>query len=130
MVGVAEALSQRRALVVEDEALVAMIVEDLLEAVGFQPVHTDTANAALAILAEGGISLAVIDVGLPDMRGDDLAARARTLAPQMPIILASGYDPSELRSRFAHDAGVTVLGKPYTENDLRAAISATGLPVA
>jgi DNA-binding response OmpR family regulator len=114
---------------VEDEALVAMLVEDLLEAVGFQPQHVDTAADALAALAKGDISLAVIDVGLPDMRGDDLAARVRELAPSMPIILASGYDSVELRRRFQDDAAVTVLGKPYTEHDLREAISATGLPV-
>jgi len=127
---VTDGLLQPKALLVEDEALVAMIVEDLLEAIGFQPIHTDTATAALAVLAEGGISLAVVDVGLPDMRGDDLAAKARDLAPDMPIILASGYDTAELKGRFAGDPRVTVLGKPYTEHDLREAICATGLPLA
>jgi DNA-binding response OmpR family regulator len=119
--------SPYKALVVEDEALVAMIAEDYLEAIGFTPLCVDTATDALAALAAGDFSLAVIDVGLPDMRGDDLAVQARQLAPDLPIILASGFDSVDLRRRFAGDPGVTVLGKPYTERDLRAAIAAAGL---
>jgi CheY-like chemotaxis protein len=61
------------------------------------------------------------------MRGDDLAARARELAPNLPIILASGFDAAELRQRFRGDSAVAVLPKPYTERDLRAAIAAAGV---
>jgi DNA-binding response OmpR family regulator len=121
--------SLRRALLVEDEALVAMIAEDYLGAIGFDPLSVDTAAGALEALAAGGLSLAVIDVGLPDMRGDELAIKARQLAPDLPIVLASGFDSVELRQRFAGDLAVTVLGKPYTERDLRAAIAAAGLAV-
>ena len=117
----------RRALLVEDEVLVAMICEDYLGEIGFDPLCVDTAKGALDLLAEGNLSLAVIDVGLPDMRGDDLAARARELAPDLPIILASGFDAAELRKRFVGDNALAVLTKPYTERDLRAAIAAAGL---
>jgi DNA-binding response OmpR family regulator len=116
-----------KALLVEDEALVAMITEDYLDAIGFDAVSVDTAAGALDVLLGGGLSLAVIDVGLPDMRGDDLAARARELSPTLPIILASGFDSAELKRRFMNDDALFVLGKPYTENDLRAAITAAGL---
>ena len=119
--------SLRKALLVEDEVLVAMIAEYYLDAIGFVPLSVDTAADALDALAGGGFSLAVIDVGLPDMRGDDLAAKARQLAPDLPIIVASGFYPAELRRRFAGDGAVVVLGKPYTERDLRAAIAAAGL---
>src|SRR3954470_19733811 len=95
--------SPRKALLVEDEALVAMIAEDYLGAIGFDPLCVDTAAGALDALANGGLSLAVIDVGLPDMRGDDLAARVRQLAPDLPIVLASGFDSAELRQRFVGD---------------------------
>jgi DNA-binding response OmpR family regulator len=122
-----EGQSPRKALLVEDEALVAMIAEDYLGAIGFDPLCVDTAKGALDALADGDLSLAVIDVGLPDMRGDDLAAKARELAPNLPIILASGFDAAELKRRFIGDSALAVLPKPYTERDLRAAIAAAGL---
>lgn len=117
----------RRALLVEDETLVAMIAEDYLDAIGFSPLSVDTAAGALDALSAGGLSLAVIDVGLPDMRGDDLAAKAREMSPDLPIILASGFDPGELKRRFWDDDALIVLSKPYTERDLRTAIAAAGL---
>ncbi len=120
-----------KALLVEDEALVAMITQDYLGEIGFDALWVDTAVEAMNVLVGGGFSLAVIDVGLPDMRGDDLAAKARELAPTLPIILASGFDAAELKRRFANDDALSVLGKPYTESDLRTAIAAAGLiPVA
>lgn len=120
----------RIALLVEDEALVAMVAEESLRLIGFEPLSVRTAGEALRVLdGSHPPSLAVIDVGLPDIRGDELAKRARALAPEMPIIVASGYDEVELNRRFAHDPGTAVLGKPYTDRDLARAITALGLEV-
>jgi DNA-binding response OmpR family regulator len=84
-----EEYDKRTALLVEDESLVAMIAEDFLTELGFSSHWAQTGQEAIAILADrSDIHLAVIDVGLPDMRGDDLAEQVRTLAPGISIILA------------------------------------------
>jgi CheY-like chemotaxis protein len=83
------------------------------------------------VLAQNAnISLAVIDVGLPDMRGDDLAAQARQGSPDLLMVLATGYDSAPLSQRFADDPGIIILGKPYSEADLRTAIASLGLALA
>jgi CheY-like chemotaxis protein len=117
-----------KALLVEDETLVAMIAEELLMAIGYEPISIDMGATALDVLAQGGFALAVIDVGLPDMRGDDLAARIRLAHPDLAVVLASGYDESDLRRRFTGDSRVAVLGKPYTERDLKEAIASVSPP--
>jgi CheY-like chemotaxis protein len=114
-------------LVVEDDILVAMLAEEQLRELGFDPVSVMTGAQALIALAGGGFALAVIDLGLPDMRGDELTARARRIAPHLPIVIASGYDRGELHSRFDGDPDLTVLAKPYIEADLRAAIASLGV---
>jgi CheY-like chemotaxis protein len=120
----------RTALLVEDEALVAMVAEESLRIIGFEPVSVRTATEALQVLGQGVPPvLAVIDVGLPDIRGDELATRARAMAPDMPIIVASGYDEVELNRRFAHDPATAVVGKPYTDRDLARAVNALGLEI-
>ncbi len=116
-----------KALLVEDDTLVAMLVEDHLTGIGFEPVWVETAAEALSALSAGGLALAVIDVGLPDMRGDALAAKVRQIDPALPIVVATGYDGSEIGQRFSGDPVTTVLGKPYTERELRAAIASLGL---
>lgn len=117
-----------KALLVEDETLVAMIAEEILLSIGFEPTCVDGGALALAELEQGGFRIAVIDVGLPDMRGDDLAARVRQAHPDLGVVLATGYDGSDLRHRFNGDGRVAVLGKPYTERDLRDAIASVSPP--
>lgn len=126
----APASDARRALLVEDEALVAMVAEESLRIIGFEPTSVRTGAEALAVLGQSPApALAVIDVGLPDIRGDELAKRVRALAPDMPIIVASGYDSAELQKRFVGDAATTVLSKPYSDRDLARAVEALGLDV-
>jgi CheY-like chemotaxis protein len=125
---VAEESGRRTALLVEDETLVAMIAEEYLSVLGYQAVCVMTGGDALAALAaRPDTRLAVIDVGLPDMRGDDLAVQARTIAPGLSIVLATGYDSTELGRRFSGDEAVRVLTKPYTQQDLRSAVASLGL---
>lgn len=116
------------ALLVEDEPLVAMVAEENLREIGFEPIVVYTAAAALRALESGPTPvLAVVDVGLPDQRGDELAPRMRALVPDLKIIIASGYDEAELSDRFAYDASIVVLGKPYAHTQLAEAARRLGL---
>ena len=115
-----------RALLVEDEALVAMVAEEALSALGFKPTSARTTREAMAQFQAQEPELALIDVGLPDGKGDDLAVRLRSAAPRLRVVMASGYDPAELRRKFRHDPQVAVMAKPYTQTDLAAAARSLG----
>ena len=123
-------MAGRRALLVEDEALVSMVAEEFLAELGFDPIPARNAAEAMAVIEGGGdLAVAVVDVGLPDQRGDALARRLRALRPAMPILMASGYDQGDLIAQFKDDDGVGVLSKPYTEADLSRALEAVGVKV-
>ena len=47
-------------------------------------------------LLRGDIGLAIVDIGLPDRKGDVLVGELRALHPQLPIVIATGYDSAEL----------------------------------
>lgn len=115
----------RKALLVEDEALVAALAADALEELGFQIVEAATARSALelATAGVGTFTLAIIDVGLPDGRGDALAIELRQLRADLPIIIATGYGEESLDARI-RDQRTIVLGKPYDLTQLHAAITA------
>jgi DNA-binding NarL/FixJ family response regulator len=72
------------------------------------------------------LDLAVLDLGLPDRSGDALVRELRELAPDLPILLASGQDDAALRRRFAAERQIGILQKPYTNEALRAAIAELG----
>ena len=122
-------MKKRKVLLVEDEALVAMVAEELLSLLGFEVVSARNAAEALALLAEGGATptVALVDVGLPGMRGDELAAQLRGSTPDMAILMATGYDNGDLRQRFAADDRVGFLAKPYSEADLGRALAGLGI---
>jgi CheY-like chemotaxis protein len=116
-------------LLVEDEPLVAMIAEEALLSLGFE-AHS-ARNGAEALEAHGSFNptLAVIDVGLPDIRGDELSRRLRAIDADLSIIVASGYDEGELAAQFRGDDKIAILPKPYTESDLARVARSLGFDV-
>ena len=81
--------------------------------------RVDTAGSATEAmnkvkLMEGDIALAIVDIGLPDIKGDVLVGELRLRHPDLPIIVASGYDDRRSSNAFANDARVSFIRKPYT----------------
>jgi CheY-like chemotaxis protein len=109
----------RRALVVEDEILVAMYIEDLLADLGFEVVALATdLDQALPVAREGAFDVAVLDVNLNGRASFPVAER------RIPFLFASGYGSRGLLERWRDAVRIQ---KPFRGEDLAAAIRrATG----
>jgi DNA-binding response OmpR family regulator len=117
-----------RVLIVEDEMLVRMFAVDALEDVGFHVLQAgDAAEAIKALAAADQVHAVIVDMGLPDRSGDQLAAEMRAQRKDLPILIASGRSERELKDRFASDSRVGVLTKPYTASMLVGALNALGV---
>ena len=117
-------------LVVEDEMLVRMFAVDALEDAGFRVIEAGSATEAMQGLRDTpDVRAALVDMGLPDRQGDQLAAEIHALRPDLPIVIASGRSGRELRDRFAGNQRITVLVKPYTGDLLLEALAAVGVAV-
>jgi PAS domain S-box-containing protein len=116
-------------LLVEDEVLVAAIAAENLRDIGFDVVEVTSAKAALEHAAKDAASLkaAIVDIGLPDKKGDVLAAELRLLRGDLPIIVATGHSSESLPKELREAKGVAVLGKPYDLKDLKAALEKVGV---
>jgi PAS domain S-box-containing protein len=117
-----------RVLVVEDEALVAMMIQECLAEFGYQVVGPiSTATEAAAKAKDGQFEAAVLDINLGDGAvypiADILAARG------VPFVFVTGYEADSVDSRFRE---VPILQKPIEREMLRkifavaAKVSATG----
>jgi PAS domain S-box-containing protein len=118
-----------RILVVEDEDFIQLLLSTQLEDMGFDVEMTGSAAAAknkLALL-QGQVDAAIVDLGLPDAPGDCLVRELRTLYPALPIVIASGYDQATLRSKFSSERAIAFLSKPFTAEQLEAAIRDLGI---
>jgi CheY-like chemotaxis protein len=109
-----------RVLLVEDEILVQMVAAEQLRELGYRVETAGSATEAMNKLKLlGDVGLVIVDVGLPDRRGDVLVGELRALQPHLPIVIATGYDSAELSRRFAGDPVIAFVRKPYTQDDLK-----------
>jgi signal transduction histidine kinase/CheY-like chemotaxis protein len=117
-------------LLVEDEAMIRRGASEILNDSGFAVEEAASATEAMSKVTflSGHLDAAIIDLGLPDGRGDHLAIRLRGLRPTLPILIATGQGtmPEEL----ANDPLVSLIAKPYAAQELRRMLAALGVATA
>ena len=112
-------------LVVEDEPGVRQFSVDALTELGYHVLEADGAAKALRLLDEHPeIVLMFTDVVMPEMNGAKLAEAARALRPDLKIVFTTGYTRNAVVHNGTLDAGVELIGKPFTLEALAAKIRA------
>jgi len=101
----------RSILIVEDEPLIAMMLEDFLDSLGHSVAGTfDSVESALARIDDGGFDVAILDVQLKD--GKTVWPVAERLSERgIPFIVATGGHIEPPPPQYA---GAPTLTKPYT----------------
>lgn len=106
-----------RIMLVDDEASVLKVTEELLEAQGFRVqsfIHPDQALSALAANPQDWDVL-ITDHNMPEMTGADLARATRKIRPEIPIILITGFANPEAEEFEGIDHKIM---KPVTGREL------------
>jgi len=113
-------MSGRSILVIEDEPLIAMMLEDFLETLGHS-VHAtcDNVQGAIAEVEKGGFDIAILDVNLG---GETAWPVAQTLRDkQIPFVIATGGHVEPPPPEFSD---VPLIEKPYTVDRVTPALEA------
>jgi PAS domain S-box-containing protein len=101
-------------LVVEDEAVVRLLIVETLKDLGYQALETADSAAALRILQSSQrVDLLVSDIGMPGLTGRQLADAARTERPSLKVIFVTGYAEDAAGSTFL-ESGMEIVTKPFT----------------
>ncbi|AKS19486.1 response regulator [Xanthomonas campestris] len=108
-----------RVLVVEDESLVAMLLEDCLAELGYEVAGTvGDVSTALEAVKQGNLDMAVLDVNLGGTMSFPIAEELD--ARGVPYIFVTGYASSGIPEKFRHRHGVQ---KPFRFRDLQDALA-------
>lgn len=121
-------------LLVEDEPAIAETVLYALRAEGFAAEHLLLGGSVLPRLAQGGIDLLILDVGLPDRSGFEVCRELRT-RHALPVIFLTARSDEVDRVLGLELGGDDYLAKPFSPRELVARVRArlrrhdTGAPV-
>jgi two-component system, cell cycle sensor histidine kinase and response regulator CckA len=113
-------------LVVEDDARLRSLTEQILATRGYQVVGAANAREALELIDTYGsrLSLLLTDVVMPGMNGRELANRALKACPALSVIYMSGYTDADA-IQVGSDTPQAFLGKPFTAVGLLELVRAT-----
>jgi len=107
-----------RVLVVDDEEMVRSIVTQLLTLNDHEVDRASSGSEALTMFEESHYDIVFTDFGMPEMTGAELARHLRDRAPNLPVILLTGYTDTEEAVGDVDD----ILSKPFKLEELESTI--------
>jgi PAS domain S-box-containing protein len=112
-------------LLVEDEDMVRDMAAAMLNRLGFKVLEAKDGVEAVEVFREhrNEIRCVLSDLTMPRMNGWETITALRELAPDLPVILASGYDEAHVMEGDHPELPQAFLGKPYKLKGLSDAIS-------
>lgn len=100
-------------LVVEDDAVVRLLVVETLQDLGYRALEAADGQAGLRILQTGQrVDLLVTDIGLPGLNGRQLADVGLVTRPDLKILFMTGYAETAASNGFL-PAGMEIIAKPF-----------------
>lgn len=112
--------SQVHILVVDDDRLVRRFMTESLRTLGYRVSDAADGQSAIELLKERAFDLLIVDFAMPGMNGAQVAGLARSLRPQLRILIVSGYADSTALQAAVGDA--PQLRKPFDTAELQAAV--------
>lgn len=111
-------------LVVEDNAMVLEMMQEILKKRGYRVLVASLPEEALQLVrtTSEGIDLLVSDVVMPQMSGPELHERLTDLLPGLRALFVSGYASSAVIHKGQLREGVNFMAKPFTSEALLARV--------
>lgn len=130
--------SQETILLVDDEEMIIKVARQMLEELGYSVLIAESGKKAVEIIsngygkevvekdikadyAESGkpvVDLVILDLIMPDMRGDEIYKKIRKIEPDLKVLLSSGYGMDQMVSGLLKDGCNGFIQKPFSINDL------------
>ena len=100
---------------------VVLLMSAMLTKMGFTVIEALNGLEALELYREksGDIAMVVMDIGMPVMDGYELFHELKTLTPDLPIIIASGFSETVITSRIPRADIAAFISKPFDFNQLQ-----------
>jgi len=111
-------------LVADDDPMIRGLAQAQLEELGYRVIEACDGVEAVDAFRAGkeSISLVLLDLAMPRMDGWETLAALRRLRPDIPVVIASGYDEAQAMQGLRAEQPQAFLHKPYRIADLKLAL--------
>jgi CheY-like chemotaxis protein len=103
----------RDVLIVEDDPEFRVLLEEVVQAMGYNAQSAADAETALERIAQHCPDTVIADYKLPGMTGEALLRSIKSSHPDLPVVLITGYAPSLSGQEFADGTADAFLMKPF-----------------
>lgn len=110
--------NEKRVLIVDDDDLVRETLQFVLEDGGYLVYAASSGAEALRILERQPIDIVLSDIFMPGMNGFDLLRQIRERAPDIPVILITGYGNIEMAREALKQGATDFITKPYNIHEI------------
>ena len=108
-----------RVLVVDDKKIIGDLFEFTLGFSGHDIKWINDANEALEIVKKEKFDVVFLDIIMPKRDGVSILEDLKEIAPELPVVMMSGYSVDEKRNRARELGAITCLKKPFEMDDVR-----------
>lgn len=115
-------MAAKRILIVEDDVDILRLLRRELEDAGFEVLTYDTGMRGLSAVRESDPDLVILDLGLPDLSGQEIARRVRRTG-DTPILILTAADEVGTKVEMLNAGADDYLAKPFHVEELLARVN-------
>ena len=105
-------------LIIDDEADVLASLDELMRIEGYQTATASTAADGLSKLGKEPFDLVLLDISLPDSNGIDVLRTIKQDSPDLPVIMITAYDSSQVAFQASREGAESYITKPWDNDKL------------
>jgi DNA-binding NtrC family response regulator len=109
-------------LVVDNGETIRETVKKIMEREGYKVFCAADGQAAVEILKENSVNVILSDVAMPRMDGNKLLKVAKSITPEVEVILMTGHGKMEMGMEALHEGAFDFIQKPFTKLTLNKTI--------
>jgi len=105
-------------LVIDDEELIRLLFEETLGKLGYKVVIAKNGSEGLELIKQRDFDLLFLDLKMPGMDGAEIFRQVKTINPNLPVVIITGYPNSDMMDRALAHGPFGIMKKPFTDVDI------------
>jgi len=110
-------------LVIDDDEAIRFLFKGTLEKLGHTVVTASNGDEGIECVKRWDFDLVFLDLKMPGMDGEEFLKQVKSIKPELPVTVITGYPGSEIMERALKQGPFGVMNKPFDSSDIINAVN-------